>query len=137
MLEHEASERLLEVTRAHGKRAAHDRRDLLPLAHRHHRTRVERPSALHLFGEESTRVADQRDVTLVARLRVGTERDQAVLLEHEPFHERIPLEDLGGGFREREARHRPGNPADPSAEERAHTGFSVWLVREREDRIRV
>ena len=86
VLEHDPPARPIQIAARHRERAAHDRRDLVPLAHRDDRARVERTPVLDHARDQRPRDADQLDVPLVARPRVVAEGEEAVLLEHEPLH---------------------------------------------------
>ena len=115
-----------------GDGAAQHRRDLIRRRQRvgqfDRRQRIARVLADMILGER-----DVMDHPVIGLFRRRAEGENAMLVENEAFDGRVGVENIGGGFGEREARHHIGHEAHFGAEDiRAH-GAALALVGDRQN----
>ena len=133
-VEDQASPCTLDVRVLAAARAAQDRRNrgdrrdrLRQLRCHEHRLAI---ALQPLLGQR-----DERDHALVGVARAVAEREDAVLVQDQPFDVGLGVVDIGRHLRQREARHHVGNDAHPSVIEFGADGFAIRLVDQAQDGV--
>jgi hypothetical protein len=137
VLEDPSTPRAVRVFGRFRERAADDRSDLLRIANRDHRPRVEQTPPLDPLGDVALGLIDDRDVAIVAGAGVVAERQEPMPGQHQTLHVPGLLEELRGPLGELEPGHDVGDEHEPLPVDLAHERLGVRLVRDRQDRVGV